>query len=161
MTSVWSSVIGQDHAVSLLRQLTQNPVHGYLFIGPEGCGKDKASRAFASCLVTGSDGSIIGSEIARIEVRQGAARISRESGGRSVAIKVNLRDRDQGSFVAEAQAKVAAAVPLPPGYSMTWGGQFENQQRAAARLALVVPVALAAGVRFVKRVSGRGSAEGR
>jgi len=55
MTSVWDSVIGQDHAVSLLRQLTRNPVHGYLFVGPEGCGKDEAARAFASCVVTGSD----------------------------------------------------------------------------------------------------------
>jgi cobalt-zinc-cadmium resistance protein CzcA len=80
------------------------------------------------------------SEIARVEVRQGAARITRESGGRSVAIKVNLRDRDQGGFVAEAQRKVAAAVPLPPGYALTWGGQFENQQRAAKRLRVIVPV---------------------
>ena len=80
------------------------------------------------------------SEVARIDVRQGAARISRESGGRSVAIKVNLRDRDQGGFVAEAQRKVADAVPLPPGYSLTWGGQFENQQRAMKRLQVIVPI---------------------
>jgi DNA polymerase-3 subunit delta' len=55
MSSVWDSVRGQTHAVDLLRQLTRNPVHGYLFIGPDGCGKDEAARAFASCLVTGSD----------------------------------------------------------------------------------------------------------
>ena len=88
----------------------------------------------------GGAGTVSLSEIARIEVRQGAARITRESGGRSVSIKVNLRDRDQGGFVAEAQGKVAADVPLPPGYTLTWGGQFENQQRAAKRLRVIVPI---------------------
>ena len=79
-------------------------------------------------------------EIARIEVRQGAARISREAGGRNASVKANLRGRDQGSFVAEAQKKVRAQVVLPPGYNMTWGGQFENQQRAVKRLAVIVPI---------------------
>jgi cobalt-zinc-cadmium resistance protein CzcA len=88
----------------------------------------------------GGAGTVSLADIARIDVRQGAARISRESGGRSVAIKVNLRDRDQGGFVAEAQRKVAAAVPLPPGYAMTWGGQFENQQRAVKRLQVIIPI---------------------
>lgn len=55
MASVWDSVVGQDHAVSLLRQMVDSPVHGYLLIGPEGCGKEEAARAFASCLITGSD----------------------------------------------------------------------------------------------------------
>ncbi len=80
------------------------------------------------------------SEIARVEVRQGAARITREAGGRSVAIKVNLVNRDQGGFVAEAQRKVAEHVNLPEGYALTWGGQFENQQRAAKRLRVIVPI---------------------
>ena len=53
-----------------------------------------------------------------------------------------MRGRDLVGFVEEAKAAVAAKVKLPAGYRMTWGGQFENQQRAAARLALVVPVAL-------------------
>ena len=79
-------------------------------------------------------------EIARIEVRQGAARISREAGGRNASVKANLRGRDQGSFVAEAQKKVRAQVVLPPGYNMKWGGQFENQQRAVKRLAVIVPI---------------------
>ena len=85
-------------------------------------------------------GTINLSEIAKVEVRQGAARVTREAGGRSVAIKVNLVNRDQGGFVAEAQAKVGDAVKLPPGYAMTWGGQFENQQRAAKRLRVIVPI---------------------
>ncbi|MBL8535086.1 MAG: efflux RND transporter permease subunit, partial [Betaproteobacteria bacterium] len=81
-------------------------------------------------------------EVASIEVRQGAARISREAGGRTVAVKANLLGRDQGTFVAEARQAVAARVRLPPGYSLTWGGQFENQQRAVARLKVIVPLSV-------------------
>jgi cobalt-zinc-cadmium resistance protein CzcA len=80
--------------------------------------------------------------VANVEVKQGAARISREQGGRNVAIKANLLGRDQGSFVAEAMAKVRARVKLPPGYTMTWGGQFENQQRALQRLKIIVPLSV-------------------
>jgi cobalt-zinc-cadmium resistance protein CzcA len=80
--------------------------------------------------------------LARIEVRQGPARIGREAGGRYVAVKANLLGRDQGSFVAEAQKKVKAGVRLPPGYVMTWGGQFENQQRATKRLMVIVPLSV-------------------
>ncbi len=81
-------------------------------------------------------------DIAHIAVRQGAARISREAGGRIALVKANLLGRDQGSFVAEAQKKVKAAVQLPPGYSIAWGGQFENQQRAVKRLAVIVPITI-------------------
>ncbi|MBI1397769.1 MAG: CusA/CzcA family heavy metal efflux RND transporter [Betaproteobacteria bacterium] len=90
----------------------------------------------------GGNATIPLGEIANIEIRQGAARISRESGGRTVAVKANLLGRDQGSFVAEAREKVDAQVKLPPGYSMTWGGQFENQQRAVARLKIIVPLSV-------------------
>lgn len=81
-------------------------------------------------------------ELARIEVRQGAARIAREAGGRTVAVKANLMGRDQGSFVEEAQRRVAEQVRLPAGYTMGWGGQFENQQRALARLRVIVPLSV-------------------
>jgi heavy metal efflux system protein len=87
-------------------------------------------------------GTIPLAEIASIEVRQGAARIGREAGSRVVAVKANLLGRDQGSFVAEAMAKVNDAVQLPPGYSITWGGQFENQQRAMKRLKVIVPLSI-------------------
>ena len=87
-------------------------------------------------------GTIPLAEIATVEVRQGAARITREAGGRNVTVKLNLLGRDQGSFVAEAQAKVNAEVKVPPGYSITWGGQFENQQRAMKRLEIIVPISL-------------------
>ncbi len=88
-------------------------------------------------------GSIPLNELATIEVRQGPTRIAREAGVRMVHIKANLRGRDQGSFVAEAQERVASTVHLPAGYSMSWGGQFENQQRAIKRLMIVVPLSLA------------------
>jgi len=81
-------------------------------------------------------------DVATVEVREGASRISREAGGRNVAVKANLLGRDQGSFVAEAMARVARDVPLPPGYRIVWGGQFENQQRAMKRLAVIVPASL-------------------
>jgi cobalt-zinc-cadmium resistance protein CzcA len=87
-------------------------------------------------------GSVALSEIASIEIRQGASRIGRENGGRLIPVKVNLYKRDQGTFVAEAQQKVAQEVTLPPGYYITWGGQFENQQRALKRLQVIVPISL-------------------
>src|SRR5471030_2403414 len=85
-------------------------------------------------------GTVALGDVARISVRQGAARISREGGERNASVKANLLGRDQGSFVAEAQQKVAALVHLPPGYQITWGGQFENQQRAVQRLEVIVPI---------------------
>ncbi|MCW5625591.1 MAG: efflux RND transporter permease subunit, partial [Burkholderiales bacterium] len=90
----------------------------------------------------GSTATIPLGELARIEVRQGAARIARESGERIVAVKANLLGRDQGTFVAEAQAKVASQVRLPAGYTITWGGQFENQRRAVDRLKVIVPLSV-------------------
>lgn len=82
------------------------------------------------------------SELATIKVNQGASRIGREDNMRRIAIKCNLIDRDQGSFVAEAQKKVAAQVDLPPGYHIVWSGQFENQKRAMKRLQIIVPISV-------------------
>lgn len=87
------------------------------------------------------------SELAVIKVNQGASRISREDNMRRIAIKCNLIDRDQGSFVLEAQQKVAQQVDLPTGYHVVWSGQFENQQRAMKRLSIIVPISL--GLIFV------------
>lgn len=88
-------------------------------------------------------GTIPLSSVARIEIRQGASRIMREGGSRIVAVKTNVLGRDQGGFTQQAMADVARQVKLPPGYHVTWGGQFENQQRAMKRLALIVPLSLA------------------
>ena len=87
-------------------------------------------------------GSIPLSEIADVTIKQGASRVSREAGARIVSIKANITDRDQGSFVQEAMQKVKQQVKLPPGYTMTWGGQFENQQRAMKRLMVIVPLSV-------------------
>ncbi|MCU6435482.1 CusA/CzcA family heavy metal efflux RND transporter [Undibacterium sp. Jales W-56] len=85
-------------------------------------------------------GTVDLADIAQIETKQGAGRISREAGGRNASVKANLLGRDQGSFIAEAQQKVRDQVNLPPGYYIVWGGQFENQQRAAKRLEIIIPI---------------------
>ncbi len=82
------------------------------------------------------------SVIAKLERTDGPVKIDRENGARMSVVQTNVRGRDLVSFVEEAKAAVAQQVPLPTGYSLTWGGQFENQQRAAARLSVVVPIAL-------------------
>ncbi|MDD2722148.1 MAG: CusA/CzcA family heavy metal efflux RND transporter [Gallionella sp.] len=82
------------------------------------------------------------SAVARLERADGPVKVDRENGIRMVVVQSNVRDRDLVGFVDEAKAAVAKNIKLPQGYRLTWGGQFENQQRAAARLAVVVPVAL-------------------
>lgn len=82
------------------------------------------------------------SVVAHIERSDGPVSVNRENGTRMVVIQTNVRGRDLVGFVEEAKAAVAQQMKLTPGYNLTWGGQFENQQRAAARLAVVVPIAL-------------------
>ncbi len=83
------------------------------------------------------------SSIARIVPGSGPVKVGRENGSRYALVQANVAGRDLVGFVEDAKTAVAAQVALPAGYRLEWGGQFENQQRAAARLALVVPVALA------------------
>lgn len=83
-------------------------------------------------------------QLAKVTVSEGPAQISREMGQRRIVIECNVTGRDLGGFVAEAQTKIDLAVKLPPGYLITWGGQFENQQRAMKRFAIVVPITIAA-----------------
>jgi cobalt-zinc-cadmium resistance protein CzcA len=78
-------------------------------------------------------------QLASLNVVEGPNQISREQGRRRVVIQANARGRDIGSIVAEARAKVEAQVQLPPGYTITWGGQFENLAKARDRLTVVVP----------------------
>ncbi|MCX8072037.1 MAG: CusA/CzcA family heavy metal efflux RND transporter [Candidatus Binatia bacterium] len=80
--------------------------------------------------------------LATVTVGRGRAAITRENGRRYIGIRMNVGGRDLGSFVAEAQQRVAAAVKLPPGVTAEWGGEFESKERAMARLLTVVPVAL-------------------
>ena len=99
---------------------------------------------FAQLRLPLADGqSIPLSTVARLEVTDGPVKIEREQSSRMSVVRANVRGRDLVGFVDEAKAQVAQQVQLPAGYRLAWGGQFENQQRAAARLGLVVPVALA------------------
>jgi cobalt-zinc-cadmium resistance protein CzcA len=82
------------------------------------------------------------SRLAEIREIRGPKLITAEWGKRRLAVQCNVRGRDIGSFVAEAQRKIDARVKLPPGYRIEWGGQFENMVRAQRRLAVVVPLAL-------------------
>ena len=82
------------------------------------------------------------SELATIEMREGPLRISREQVKRRIYIGFNVVGRDIGSVVDEGRAQLAAQVRLPEGYTVTWGGAFENMERANARLMIVVPVTL-------------------
>lgn len=89
------------------------------------------------------DGNTISlGQIARLKQVDGPVLIQHEQGARNVIILCNVRDRDLAGFVAEAQRKIADAVPLEPGYHLTWGGEFQNQQRAMQRLSIVVPITL-------------------
>ena len=80
--------------------------------------------------------------VARIGIEEGPNQISRENGKRRVVVQANVRGRDLGGFVADAQARIDASVKLPPGYWTEWGGQFENLIAAQERLTVVVPLAL-------------------
>lgn len=104
---------------------------------------------------TPTGGSVPLSSLATIGDRVAPAQISREMGKRRVVVTLNVRGRDLGSFIAEAQRKVKSDLELDEGYYVTWGGQFENLQRASQRLTIVVPVAL--GLIFVLLFSTFGS----
>ncbi len=82
-------------------------------------------------------------DVATISVESGPPQIRRDDVQRRVVIQANVKDRDMGSVVADIRAAIDEQVALPPGYSVDIGGQFENQQRAQKRLAMVVPVSLA------------------
>lgn len=82
------------------------------------------------------------SELAAIDMREGPARISREQAKRRIYIGFNVVGRDIGSVVDEGRRKLAEGIRLPQGYTVTWGGAFENMERANARLMVVVPITL-------------------
>ena len=80
--------------------------------------------------------------MARVERTQGPVKLDHENGSRFALVQAFVSGRDLVGYVDEAKAAVAAKVTLPAGYHVVWGGQFENQQRASARLMLVIPIAL-------------------
>jgi cobalt-zinc-cadmium resistance protein CzcA len=104
----------------------------------------RASPAdFANLMLTLPNGTNVPiSAVAKLERVEGPVKIDRERGARMVVVVANVKGRDLVGFVEEAKRRVQAEVTMPEGYSMKWGGQFENQQRAAARLSVVVPIAI-------------------
>ena len=114
------------------------------------------SANFSVLQITLPDGRRVPlSALAKIERVEGVVSITRERGQRYAVVRSNVRDRDLVGFVADAKKAVAEKVKLPEGYYIQWGGQFENQQRAAARLALVIPVSI--GLIFLLLFSTFGS----
>ncbi len=102
-------------------------------------------EAISNMLITTPDGAQLPlSSLASIEVRDGPAQISRETGKRRIVIGINVANRDLGGFVAELQQKVGAEVELPEGYYFEWGGQFQNMERALGHLSIIVPITVAA-----------------
>ena len=92
-----------------------------------------------------SDGTLVPlSAVARIELQDSPPTISRESGKRRVVVGANVTGRDLGGFVAEVQRRVDAELRLPEGYFLSWGGQFENMERAMETLMVIVPLTIAA-----------------
>ncbi|GAB3561021.1 CusA/CzcA family heavy metal efflux RND transporter [Spirosoma luteolum] len=104
-----------------------------------------SEQQISQLMVPTQNGSMIPiKEIARVYTQTGPVLIFREGGQRYGAVKFSVRGRDMGSAVAEAQQYVQQHVQLPAGYTVKWAGDFENQQRATARLAQVVPISLLA-----------------
>ena len=103
----------------------------------------RSAEAIRSVLIDTPTGLRIPmSEVATVSVGSGSMNIARESGTRVAAIGVFIQNRDMGSVVADMKRAVAAHVPLPTGYYLRWGGEFENQERAMARLSLIVPISI-------------------
>ncbi len=103
---------------------------------------------FSAMRITSKNGNTVAlSSVAQLDRAAGPVKIDREMGSRYSVVVANVANRDLVGFVEESKALVSQKVPLETGYRISWGGQFENQQRAAARLTVVVPVAL--GLIFV------------
>jgi heavy metal efflux system protein len=101
-------------------------------------------EAIGNLMLAAPDGQRIPlSQVAHISLRDGESTITREMNRRHMTVRLDLRGRDLSSFLAEAQPKIAEIVRTAPGMEVRWGGQFENQQRAQARLAVILPMVLA------------------
>lgn len=102
-------------------------------------------QAIGNLVLTASNGANVAlAQVARIRFAEGETTITREMGRRHLTVRANLRGRDLSSFLADAQSSIERKVKYDHGrYQISWGGQFENQQRAQARLAIIVPAVLA------------------
>ncbi|HRZ56308.1 MAG TPA: CusA/CzcA family heavy metal efflux RND transporter, partial [Candidatus Paceibacterota bacterium] len=101
-------------------------------------------EALAATLIPTASGPVLPlNQLAKVAEMEGPSTINREWGKRRITVQCNVRGRDVKSFVAEAKANIGSQVKLPEGYTIEWGGQFENMERANQRLMFVVPTALA------------------
>jgi len=106
-------------------------------------GRRDSVETIGNILVPAPNGARIPlSQLAAIGMSEGPVQISRESGQRRIGVECNITGRDLGGFVAEARRSIGQNVRLPEGYYLTWGGQFENQQRAMRRLAVILPATI-------------------
>lgn len=100
-------------------------------------------REISALLVQAPTGALVRlGDIADVAIEEGPPQIRRDDVQRRVVVQANVQGRDMGSFVAELQREISSRIDLPPGYAVVYGGQFENQQRAQARLMIVVPLSL-------------------
>lgn len=106
--------------------------------------RDSIAEIRSITLTSPSGAPVALESLARIELADGPAQISRESGKRRIVVAINVKDRDLGGFVAELQRAVAARVSLPEGYYLSWGGQYQNMERALGHLKVILPVTIGA-----------------
>jgi len=103
----------------------------------------KAPELFTQSQLAAGDGGLVRiGDVARLRRTAGAVKVDRENASRFAIVQAYVSGRDLVGFVEDAQKAVADKIKLPSGYRLVWGGEFENQRRAAARLAVVVPIAL-------------------
>ncbi|PPD39324.1 MAG: CusA/CzcA family heavy metal efflux RND transporter [Methylobacter sp.] len=122
--------------------------------------KDEIARIGNLTIPNSADARIPLRELADISVAQGRASINREANSRFLALKFNIEGRDMGSVVQDAISAVSRGMQPPDGYFFVWGGEFENQQRAMARLQVIVPIAIiiVLGLLYAALNSGRSAA---
>ncbi len=105
--------------------------------------KRNSLEAIQNLMITTKTGiNVPLTQLAEVKMIEGPVQISRQDGVRRIGIEMNITGRDIGSFVAEAKRKIRENVELPSGYYLTWGGQFENQQRAMNKLMIIGPIAV-------------------
>ena len=140
-----------DDVESTLRSLIEGQNLGTIYEGARrtpliikgGGDLRRSADEFTNLRLTMDDGrSIPLTNLAKLERVEGPVMIARETGSRSSVVIANVSGRDLVGFVDEARQRVADQIDLPTGYYLKWGGQFENQQRAAARFAIVIPAAI-------------------
>jgi cobalt-zinc-cadmium resistance protein CzcA len=104
----------------------------------------KSPSDIGKVMVSAADGARIPlAQLAEISFPDGASIIARRENRRQITVRTNIRGRDQGGFVKDAQARLAETVKLPDGYRIEWGGQFENLERARKRLTYILPITIA------------------